>query len=62
MDALHRVLQASKEIASAAVVVDAKDDQTVGFYRMFGFIDLPNIERRLFLPMATIARLLSGEE
>lgn len=62
MDALHRALQSSEQIASAAVVVDAKDEQAVAFYRKYGFIDLPKIERRLFLPMATIAQLLSGDE
>jgi ribosomal protein S18 acetylase RimI-like enzyme len=62
MDALHRALQSSKQIASAAVVVDAKDDQAVAFYRKYGFIELPKIERRLFLPMATVAHLFSGDE
>jgi ribosomal protein S18 acetylase RimI-like enzyme len=61
-DALHRALQSSKQIASAAVVVDAKDDRAVVFYRKYGFIDLPKIERRLFLPMGTIAQLFSGDE
>jgi ribosomal protein S18 acetylase RimI-like enzyme len=62
MDALHRALQSSKQIASAAVVVDAKDDQAVEFYRKYGFIDLPKIERRLFLPMGTIAQLFSEDD
>ena len=62
MDALHRALQSSEQIASAAVVVDAKDDQAVAFYRKYGFIDLPKIERRLFLPMGTVAQLFSGNE
>jgi ribosomal protein S18 acetylase RimI-like enzyme len=62
MDALHRALQSSEQIASAAVVVDAKDEQAVAFYRKYGFIDFPKIERRLFLPMGTIAQLFSGDE
>jgi ribosomal protein S18 acetylase RimI-like enzyme len=62
MDALHRALQSSKQIASAAVVVDAKDDQAVAFYRKYGFIDLPKIEKRLFLPMGTIALLFSEDD
>ena len=61
MDALHRALQSSEQL-SATVVVEANDGQTLAFYRMCGFIDLPNIERRLFLPMATIAQMLSGDE
>ena len=59
MDALHRALRSSEQIASAAVVVDAKDDQAVAFYKKYGFINLPKIERRLFLPMGTIAQLFS---
>lgn len=62
MDALHRALQSSEQIASAAVVVDAKDDQAVAFYRKYGFIDLSKIERRLFLPMGTVAQLFSGDD
>jgi ribosomal protein S18 acetylase RimI-like enzyme len=62
MDALHRALQSSKQIASAVVVVDAKDDQAVAFYRKYGFIDLPKIEKRLFLPMGTIAQLFSEDD
>ena len=59
MDALHRALQSSKEIASAAVVVEAKDDQALAFYKKYGFIDLPGIAGRLFLPMETIARMFA---
>lgn len=62
MDALHRALQSSKQIASAAVIVDAKDDQAIVFYRKYGFIDLPKIEKRLFLPMGTIAQLFSEDD
>jgi ribosomal protein S18 acetylase RimI-like enzyme len=59
MDALHRALQSSQQIASAAVVVDAKDNQAIAFYGKYGFIGLPRVERRLFLPMETIAHLFS---
>lgn len=57
MDALKRSLDTSKQLASAAVVVDAKDDAAIAFYKKYGFLDLPKIERRLFLPMGTIERL-----
>lgn len=59
MDALNRSLAASKEIASTAVIVDAKDENTATFYRKYGFLNLPTIPNRLFLPMKTIAILLS---
>jgi ribosomal protein S18 acetylase RimI-like enzyme len=41
MDALHRCLASSKQIASAAVIVDAKDESAVRFYEKYGFIALP---------------------
>jgi predicted GNAT family N-acyltransferase len=57
MDALRRSLELSKQIASAGVIVDAKDDSAVSFYTKYGFLDLPKVERRLFLPMGTIEQL-----
>jgi ribosomal protein S18 acetylase RimI-like enzyme len=57
MDAQRRALKLSKQIASAVLVVDAKDEQAVTFYTKYGFVELPGIVRRLFKPMGTIARL-----
>ena len=57
MDALHRSLTLSRQIASAAVIVDAKDDQAMTFYRKYGFLALPNTAGRLFLPMTTVEHL-----
>jgi predicted GNAT family N-acyltransferase len=57
MDALYRSLQGSHQLASAAVVVDAKNSAAAKFYRKYGFIPLPRIPSRLFLPMATIDTL-----
>lgn len=59
MDALHRCLKASKELASAAVIVDAMNETTKTFYSKFGFIELPNIERRLFLAMGSIEKIFA---
>lgn len=60
MDALHRSLESSKQVASAAVVVDAKDASTEKFYRKYGFIELPRVTRQMFLPMGTV-EVLFGE-
>lgn len=57
MDALRRSLLLSKQVASTGVIVDAKDASAVSFYRKYGFLDLPKVERRLFLPMGTIEQL-----
>jgi GNAT superfamily N-acetyltransferase len=57
MDALRRALAASREVASVAVVVDAKDDGVTAFYRCYGFISFPDQPSRLFLPMAIVEQL-----
>ena len=57
MDALYRCLAGSRQRASAAVIVDAKDDRVAAFYRKYGFLDLPKFTRRLFLPVATVETL-----
>jgi GNAT superfamily N-acetyltransferase len=59
MDALHRSLDAAAEIAAMAVIVDAKDKDAEAFYRRFGFIPLQQQPARLYLPMKTVATLLS---
>jgi hypothetical protein len=57
MDALYRSHDLSRQIASAAIIVDAKDNRAVSFYRKYGFLDLPSVPGRLFLPMATVEQL-----
>ncbi len=57
LEALHRALVQSAEIAAAAVVVDAIDAGAIEFYRHFGFIAFPAIASRLFLPMRAVADL-----
>jgi len=49
-DVIQRSLTA--EIAAYAMVVDAKDDEAVAFYRHFGFLSFPEKPRTLFLPLA----------
>jgi len=57
MGALKRALEHSRNIASLAVVVDAKDEKARAFYRAYGFIDLPDHPNRLFIPMQTVEQL-----
>ena len=59
MNALDKSLVATREVASWAVFVDAIDDDAAAFYRKYGFIELPEDKRKLFLPMKTIAKLFS---
>jgi ribosomal protein S18 acetylase RimI-like enzyme len=56
-DALRRSLAQSAHIASAGVVVDAKDDKAAAFYRRYGFMSVLGTEDRLFLPMLTIRQM-----
>ena len=57
VDALRRALIHSSEVASWAVIVDAIDTAAEGFYARHGFLAFPNLTRRLFLPMLTVAEL-----
>lgn len=59
MDALYRSHTATSQIASYAVVVDAKDDAAVAFYKKYDFIQFFNHPNRLFLPMNVIRKLFS---
>ena len=62
LDALHRCLAQSKHVASAAVIVDAKDETAKSFYQHFDFMSLPHTPNRLFLPMGTIERLFTESD
>jgi GNAT superfamily N-acetyltransferase len=56
-DALYRAVQ--NEIASFAVIVDAKDDNARRFYEREGFVPFPDRPMKLFRPMADIAVLFN---
>ena len=60
MSALEKSLGATRDVASWAVFVDTIDDAAVDFYRKYGFIELPENKRKLFLPMKTIVKLFRG--
>ncbi len=57
IDALKRALQASEQIASLAVVVEAIDDNAVSFYRKYGFTSFDSNPNRLYLSMGKIAKI-----
>lgn len=54
-DALYRA--ARNEIASFAVIVDAKDDNARRFYERESFLPFPDQPMKLFRPMADIRKL-----
>lgn len=61
IDALQRSARSSKEVASTAIVVDAKDNKSVEFYKKYGFIQFSNTSDKLFLPMTSVDKLFYGE-
>jgi GNAT superfamily N-acetyltransferase len=54
-DALYRVVRS--EIASFAVIVDAKDESARSFYARESFLPFRDQPLKLFLPMSSIAAL-----
>lgn len=54
-DALYRA--ARSEIASFAVIVDAKDESAKHFYERESFLPFPDQPMKLFRPMADIVKL-----
>jgi predicted N-acetyltransferase YhbS len=56
MDGLERSYVNSSQVASFAIVVDAKEE-AVGFYLKYGFLPLPP-GQRMFIPMETIKKLI----
>ena len=62
LDALARALDASRQVASLAIITDAKDEAAQSFYEHYGFQLLPTERhnRRLCLPMGTVERLVAG--
>lgn len=56
VDGIARALRA--EIMAFAVVVDAKDESAVAFYRHHGFVAFASASMSLYLPLAEVARQL----
>lgn len=57
VDALKRSIEVSNQIGIVAVIVEAKNENAVAFYKDYGFIALPDNVHRLFLPSSIIKKL-----
>lgn len=57
-DALKRALAAAQAIGVRGVLVHAIDDNAVGFYKKYGFLESPINPRTLILPVETVAAAL----
>jgi GNAT superfamily N-acetyltransferase len=58
VDSMHRSLSAAKISNAYALVTHAKDDKAVNFYKHYGFLQLAENPRHLFLPLKTIEQNL----
>ena len=56
-DAISRCVRVASEIAASLIVVDSKGDAANRFYEKFGFVSLPKLPDRMFLPMQTAEKL-----
>ena len=56
--ALNKALVISKEIASFAVIVDAKDEKAKHFYQKYDFLSLNDTPFRLYIPMKGLEQKL----
>jgi GNAT superfamily N-acetyltransferase len=61
MDCLERSLRNAIQVASWAVIVDAKGTEAANFYTKYDFIAFPNNPKRLFLPMKRIEGLFDDK-
>jgi GNAT superfamily N-acetyltransferase len=57
IDALHRALDASTQVASLAVIAEAKDATALNFYLKYGFQQFKVEPMKLYFPMKSIEEL-----
>jgi GNAT superfamily N-acetyltransferase len=55
-EACQKVSQASTVLAVAGIIVDAKDDEAISFYKHFGFIPLQGQTDRMLLPASVLLK------
>jgi len=59
IDAMKKTVSAAQNIGIAGLFVDAKHEAAKQYYEQFGFLSLPEQLDNLFLPIATIGKLLN---
>lgn len=60
IDALKRILDASRSIAAYGIIVNAKSDKAKIFYEKFGFMSFENEPLSLYLPIMTVIDLFES--
>jgi len=63
VDALARIVAAAEIVACLGVIVDAKDEDAVGFYSKYDFVTIEDAAwpHRMFLPMTTARAAFSDD-
>lgn len=56
-DAIARCVRVANEIAASLILVDSKGDAATRFYAKYGFLSLPKLTDRMFLPIQTAEKL-----
>jgi ribosomal protein S18 acetylase RimI-like enzyme len=56
-DAITRCVRVASEIAASLIAVDSKGDAATRFYEKLGFVSLPQLAGRMFMPMQTAEKL-----
>ncbi|MGF1539267.1 MAG: GNAT family N-acetyltransferase [Pleurocapsa sp.] len=54
IDALHRALDASRQVASLAVIAEAIDSTALNFYLKYGFKQFSGEPMKLYFPMKSV--------
>lgn len=62
LHAMRKTAEGAAIVGVAGLFVDAKDENTAGFYSRFGFIPLPDQRLTLFLPIQTLLRAVTAME
>ena len=57
-DAVQRTMRFGRAVFT--LIIDAKDDDAVAFYRRFGFLPFASRAMSLYLPIATAAKLVES--
>lgn len=60
MDALNKILQFSTSIGIYCITVDAKDDAAKSFYKKFGFEELTDDDKHLYISVKKVENSIRG--
>lgn len=59
IDAFYRTHKLAEQVGIFGMVVDAKDETAISFYKGFGFRQLSTTQKRLVLPLSAIDKLIN---